>query len=184
MTYHFLAMTPQEPPYTRLVTKPQNLSMRAKNTVETTVVTMTTTVPLVTSVRLGGAAGNQEHAARPPADDAGQRHDDLVARIADDRLVVLELEPAGIEHLRHHERDEDAGREVGREHEPARAELRRRHRRHVVLGVVAVTRLDRRRLGPAHRERLEGRTRLGPRVRGARAGRGLGPGLPCFSVAV
>ena len=30
---------------------PQNLSISAKNTVDTSVVTMTTTVPLVTSVR-------------------------------------------------------------------------------------------------------------------------------------
>ncbi len=40
-------------PYTRLVTKPQNRSISAKKTVDTTVVTMTTTVPLVTSVRVG-----------------------------------------------------------------------------------------------------------------------------------
>jgi hypothetical protein len=36
-----------------LVTNPQNLSIRAKNTVEMIVVTMTTKVPLVTSVRVG-----------------------------------------------------------------------------------------------------------------------------------
>ena len=55
MTYHFLAMDASRfaRPYTRLVTKPQNLSISAKKTVETMVVTMTTTVPLVTSVRLG-----------------------------------------------------------------------------------------------------------------------------------
>ena len=55
MTYHFLAMSALHavPPVNELVTKPQNRSMSAKKTVAKTVVTMTTTVQFVTSLRLG-----------------------------------------------------------------------------------------------------------------------------------
>ncbi len=74
--------------------------------------------------------------AAPRADDAGERHDDLVARLADRRLVVLELEPGEIERLGREERDGDRPGEVGGVDEAPRAELRGSDRRDVVLLVV------------------------------------------------
>src|ERR1700722_16693386 len=137
MTNHFLAMTSQLPPYTRLVRNPQNLSISAKNTVETTVVTMTTNVPLVTSVRVGqghlrrdlfcqlaGAGPVPVVDRRPGSDERRDGHHDLVVRLAHPGFPALQPEPGEAEDLRHEEGDGDAPGEVRRVDEASRPELR------------------------------------------------------------
>ena len=120
--------------------------MRAKNTVDTIVVTITTKVPLVTSVRrrpgdlghLGGHFfGELTRPRSVPVIKSGERpdqrgggHDNLVARLADRGLVALELVPGEIEYLRHEKRDRDRAREVGRIDEALGPQLRRRGNPH------------------------------------------------------